>query len=155
VAILIPVANPTDKPLVLRAQYSSPSLVGPSRATVPPGSGSGGGGGGGAFAFECYYAPLVEGEEEGVVRLVGDEAGALRGGAAGSAAFCDVLAGQCGSRGQRPVGRHRHRWRGHATGVHRLTPSLALVVPPISWHSQIRFLSDPPPTQNKSTQWFP
>ncbi|KAI8473771.1 MAG: hypothetical protein J3K34DRAFT_497953 [Monoraphidium minutum] len=73
VAIRIPVTNPGDRPLALRATYLCASLVGPVRAAIPPGSGDEGGGGGGVF--ECYYAPLAEGREEGVVRLVSDDAG--------------------------------------------------------------------------------
>lgn len=68
-------SNPGDRPLTLRAIYSTPALVGPARATVPPNTVAGPDGGGGG-AFECYFAPLVEGEEEGVVRLVSEEAGA-------------------------------------------------------------------------------
>jgi hypothetical protein len=101
VAIFIPVCNPGNHPLVFRTSYSSPALVGPARVTVPPGGdgGSAGGGGGSeggtggsgsrpsndgsrgnstaaaAAVFECYFAPLTEGESEGIVRLVGEEAG--------------------------------------------------------------------------------
>ena len=103
VAIRIPVANPTGKPLVLRAAYSSPALVGPGKVTIPPANGSRaasasasfasrgssaastggnagmsdsvGTSGGSGGVFECYYAPLAEGEDEGMIRLVGEEAG--------------------------------------------------------------------------------
>jgi len=79
VTISIPVSNPTDKPLVLRASYSSPALMGPARVTIPPSGVTSDGGAGDASAFECYFAPLVEGESDGVVRLVSDEAGGCEG----------------------------------------------------------------------------
>ena len=81
VAIRIPVANPGAAPLALRASYSSPALVGPSKVAIPPGGGGGGDGvtgDGAGGGFECYFAPLVVGESEGTIRLVGEEAGAWR-----------------------------------------------------------------------------
>ena len=68
------------RPLVLRASYSSPALIGPACVTLAAGGGGGdgssGGGDGEAEAFfECYFAPLVEGESEGAIKVVGGEAG--------------------------------------------------------------------------------
>ncbi|KAF8055917.1 CFAP47 [Scenedesmus sp. PABB004] len=66
VAIRVSLTNPSDKPLQLTAHYSCASLVGPGRFTAPPA---------GRCTFECFYAPLLPGREDGVLRLVSDEAG--------------------------------------------------------------------------------
>lgn len=68
-AIQVTLTNPTDKPLTLRAQYSCPSLVGPSSFAAPPKE---------PAVFECYYAPLLLKNEEGVVRLISHEVMACR-----------------------------------------------------------------------------
>lgn len=58
--------NPTDKPLHLRAVYGCRSLLGPSKLVAPAGPGT-------EATFECYYAALMQGREEGVLRLVSKE----------------------------------------------------------------------------------
>lgn len=57
--------NPTDKPLQLRVVYGC-ALLGPATFVAPPGPGA-------VATFECYYAPLMEGTDEGVLRLVSRE----------------------------------------------------------------------------------
>lgn len=64
----VSLTNPTDKPLHLRAVYGCCSLLGPSSFVAPAGPGA-------ETTFECYYAPLVQGSEEGVLRLVSKEVG--------------------------------------------------------------------------------
>jgi hypothetical protein len=62
----VSVVNPTDKPLHLRAVYGCCSLLGPAKFVAPAGPGT-------EAHFECYYAPLMQGKEEGVLRLVSKE----------------------------------------------------------------------------------
>lgn len=62
--------NPTDKPLQLRAVYGCCSLLGPAAFVAPAGPGA-------EATFECYYTPLVEGTEEGALRLISREVGQL------------------------------------------------------------------------------
>jgi hypothetical protein len=66
--VQVSLTNPTDKPLHLRAVYGCCSLLGPSSFVAPAGPGA-------ETTFECYYAPLVQGSEEGVLRLVSKEVG--------------------------------------------------------------------------------
>lgn len=65
-AVVIQINNPSTSAMAMRATYSHPALVGPSRVEAPPGV---------ATAFEFYYAPLAEGDAEGTVTLSSDEAG--------------------------------------------------------------------------------
>jgi hypothetical protein len=60
-AIKFALTNPTAQPLALRAVYSCPSLLGPASFVAGPGA---------EAVFECFYAPLLEGRESGVLRLI-------------------------------------------------------------------------------------
>jgi hypothetical protein len=62
----VSLTNPTDKPLHLRAVYGAASLLGPASFVAPAGPGT-------EATFECYYAPLLQDTEEGVLRLVSKE----------------------------------------------------------------------------------
>jgi hypothetical protein len=59
----VSLTNPSDKPLHLRAVYGCCTLLGPATFVAPAGPGA-------AATFECFYAPLAQGQEEGVLRLV-------------------------------------------------------------------------------------
>lgn len=72
----VSLTNPSDKPLHLRAVYGCCTLLGPATFVAPAGPGA-------AATFECFYAPLAQGQEEGVLRLVSKEVcGGGEGGAA-------------------------------------------------------------------------
>lgn len=66
----VSLTNPTDKPLHLRAVYGCCSLLGPATFVAPAGPGT-------EATFECYYAPLMQGHEGGVLRLVSREVSLL------------------------------------------------------------------------------
>lgn len=70
VSITIDLTNPLDKPVTFKAFFNVPELVGPSRFQVPPGA---------TGVYECYFAPLLLGSSDGIVRLINDE---VRGGVA-------------------------------------------------------------------------
>jgi hypothetical protein len=62
----VSLTNPSDKPLHLRAVYGCCTLLGPASFVAPAGPGA-------QATFECFYAPLAQGQEEGVLRLVSKE----------------------------------------------------------------------------------
>jgi hypothetical protein len=64
VSITIDLTNPLDKPVTFKAFFNVPELVGPSRFQVPPGA---------TGVYECYFAPLLLGSSDGIVRLINDE----------------------------------------------------------------------------------